>query len=65
MNNKSRSQQTAEQHVKSIWRATRKQYSAEEEICIVIEALRRSMQELLQARAHLTSYFLGSFCGGR
>jgi transposase len=40
MNDKSRSQQTAEQHIKSIRRATRKQYSAEGKIRIVIEGLR-------------------------
>ena len=54
MNNKSRSQQTAEQHVKSIRRATRKQYSAEEKIRIVIEGLRgeHSIAELCR-REHI------------
>ena len=32
--------ETAEQHVKAIRRATRKQYSAEEKIRIVLEGLR-------------------------
>ena len=54
MNNKSRSQQTAEQHVKRIRRATRKQYSAEEKIRIVIEGLRgeHSIAELCR-REHI------------
>jgi len=40
--------ETAEQHVKAIRRATRKQYSAEEKIRIVLEGLRgeRSIAEL-------------------
>ena len=52
MNNKSRSQQTAEQHVKSIRRATRKQYSAEEKIRIMIEGLRgeHSIAELCRRK---------------
>ena len=52
MNNKSRSQQTAEQHVKIIRRATRKQYSAEEKIRIVIEGLRgeHSIAELCRRK---------------
>ena len=41
-------EQTAEQHVKAIRRATRKQYSAEEKIRIVLEGLRgeQSIAEL-------------------
>ena len=52
MNNKSRSRQASEQHVKSIRRATRKQYSAEEEIRIVIEGLRgeHSIAELCRRK---------------
>ena len=54
MNNKSISRETAEQHVKSIRRATRKQYSAEEKIRIVIEGLRgeHSIAELCR-REHI------------
>jgi transposase len=54
MNKQSRSQETAEQHVKSIRRATRKQYSAEEKIRIVIEGLRgeHSIAELCR-REHI------------
>ncbi len=54
MNKQSTSQQTAEQHVKSIRRATRKQYSAEEKIRIVIEGLRgeHSIAELCR-REHI------------
>ena len=57
MNNKSRSQQTAEQHVKSIRRATRKQYSAEEKIRIVIERLRgeHSIAELCRREQDVLS----------
>ena len=40
MSKKGTSQETAEQHVRSIRRATRKQYSAEEKIRIVLEGLR-------------------------
>ena len=52
MNNKSRSRQAAEQHVKSIRRATRKQYSAEEKIRIMIEGLRgeHSIAELCRRK---------------
>ena len=46
MNEKSK--ETAEQHVKAIRRATRKQYSSEEKIRIVLEGLRgeQSIAEL-------------------
>ena len=40
MSKSSTNQESAEQHVKSIRRATRKQYSAEEKIRIVLEGLR-------------------------
>ena len=40
MSKSSSSHESAEQHVKSIRRATRKQYSAEEKIRIVLEGLR-------------------------
>lgn len=40
MSKSSLNHESAEQHVKSIWRATRKQYSAEEKIRIVLEGLR-------------------------
>tara|TARA_B100000949_G_C14107377_1_gene376830 strand:- start:125 stop:496 length:372 start_codon:yes stop_codon:yes gene_type:complete len=40
MSKNSSSQESAEQHVKSIRRATRKRYSAEEKIRIVLEGLR-------------------------
>ena len=40
MSDREKSSQSAEQHVKAIRRATRKQYSAEEKIRIVLEGLR-------------------------
>ena len=40
MNHKSGPHRTAEAHVREIRRATRKQYSAEEKIRIVLEGLR-------------------------
>ena len=40
MSDREKSSQSAEQHVKTIRRATRKQYSAEEKIRIVLEGLR-------------------------
>ena len=40
MSKRSTRHETAEQHVKSIRRATRKQYSAEEKIWVVLEGLR-------------------------
>ena len=40
MSKNSSSHESAEQHVKSIRRATRKQYSAEEKVRIVLEGLR-------------------------
>ena len=48
MSKRSTSHETAEQHVKSIRRATRKQYSAEEKIRVVLEGLRgeQSIAEL-------------------
>jgi len=48
MSRKATSHETAEQHVRSIRRATRKQYSAEEKIRIVLEGLRgeQSIAEL-------------------
>lgn len=33
-------EESAEQHIKSIWRATRKRYSTEEKIRIVLSGLR-------------------------
>ena len=48
MSKRSTRHETAEQHVKSIRRATRKQYSAEEKIRVVLEGLRgeQSIAEL-------------------
>ena len=48
MSKKTAGHETAEQHVKAIRRATRKQYSAEEKIRIVLEGLRgeQSIAEL-------------------
>ncbi len=48
MSKRSTSHETAEQHVKSIRRATRKQYSAEDKIRVVLEGLRgeQSIAEL-------------------
>ena len=48
MSKRSTRHETAEQHVKSIHRATRKQYSAEEKIRVVLEGLRgeQSIAEL-------------------
>ena len=48
MSKSSTRHETAEQHVKSIRRATRKQYSAEEKIRVVLEGLRgeQSIAEL-------------------
>ncbi len=43
--------ETAEKHVKDIRRATRKQYSAEEKIRIVLEGLRQEMGALKEALA--------------
>ena len=40
MSKSSSNRESAQQHVKSICRATRKQYSAEEKIRIVLEGLR-------------------------
>ena len=48
MSKRSTRHETAEQHVKSIRRATRKQYSAEDKIRVVLEGLRgeQSIAEL-------------------
>ena len=48
MSKRSTRHETAEQHVKSIRRATRKQYSAEEKLRVVLEGLRgeQSIAEL-------------------
>ncbi len=63
MSNRSTSHETAEQHVKSIRRATRKQYSAEEKIRIVLEGLRgeQSIAELCRREGIAQSlYYSGS-----
>jgi len=51
MRQKSGPHGTAEKHIKDIRRATRKQYSAEEKIRIVLEGLRQEMGALKEALA--------------
>ena len=63
MSKRSTRHETAEQHVKSIRRATRKQYSAEEKIRVVLEGLRgeQSIAELCRREGIAQSlYYSGS-----
>ena len=59
MSKRSTRHETAEQHVKSIRRATRKQYSAEEKIRVVLEGLRgeQSIAELCRREGIVQSLY--------
>ena len=59
MSKSSTDHESAEQHVKSIRRATRKQYSAEDKIRIVIEGLRgeHSIAELCRKESIAQSLY--------
>ena len=64
MSKSSNDYETAEQHVKGIRWATRKQYSAEEKIRIVIEGLRgeHSIAELCRREGIAQSLYYGLCC---
>ena len=59
MSKRSTGHETAEQHVKSIRRATRQQYSAEEKIRVVLEGLRgeQSIAELCRREGIVQSLY--------
>lgn len=61
MRSKSGPQSSAEEHVREIRRATRKQYSSEEKIRIVLEGLRGeySIAELCRREAIVQSLYYG------